>query len=517
MTTAPHQYSVAMTSDAAARLREHLLRDDGHEDLCFAIWRLSTGATRSTALIHQVVLPEPDDRQVHGNASFNANFFLRACAVAAEHGCGVAFLHSHPHGRGWQGMSGADRTAEANHAAQTIALTDFPLVGLTLAGNDGHWSARFWIRDTNAIEPRTAETVREVGTELTISFAPLQSRREPPGEELERTIEAWGPDIQELFHRLRVVVVGAGNVGAQVGESLARSGFGTVDVLDFDTVKLRNLDRTLHSYRRDALLARSKAFTLTRRLRRSATSKHPQYRHLEWSICEPEGFALAADADIIFSCVDRPWARQVCNWLAYAHLIPVIDGGVDVQRLHEQLGDARIGALMAAPGRKCLCCTGQYDAGHVAADRDGSLDDPEYIKKLPADHHLRRGANVFAFGALAAALEVLQLVLAAAKPSGQTDIGTQLYSLKLGEILRDSGSCHPNCSFNEAYLATGDAGTPPVTGRHPIAENERRTRAAATRHARVRLLHVFDVVTDWLERFLDRCAKRWLERNDRAA
>src|SRR5689334_6854252 len=79
--------SVAMTTDLAVRLAEHLNRPDGQEDLAFLLWRPSTGATRSTALIVEIILPGAGDREVHGNVAFSSPYFLRAAARAAEAGC----------------------------------------------------------------------------------------------------------------------------------------------------------------------------------------------------------------------------------------------------------------------------------------------------------------------------------------------------------------------------------------------------------------------------------------------
>lgn len=108
----PRTTSVAMTALAAEQLRRHVDRADGQEDICLATYRPSTGATRTTALITSVITPEPGERHVHGNASIEGDYVLRAAAVAHQRGDGLVLCHSHPGGRGWQGMSGPDYDAE---------------------------------------------------------------------------------------------------------------------------------------------------------------------------------------------------------------------------------------------------------------------------------------------------------------------------------------------------------------------------------------------------------------------
>jgi hypothetical protein len=481
-----------MTSEVADQLRDFLIRTDGQEDIAFAVWQPSTGATRTTAIINSVVLPRSGDRQVHGNASFNSQFFLRAANEAALAGGGVALLHSHPRGSGWQPLSGPDRDAESGHAAQAQQLTGLPLVGLTLAG-DGTWSARFWRKTApRTYEPAWCTTVREVGTRIRVSFNDDLLPAPTIGESTLRTREALGDVVFRDLTRLRVGVIGAGNIGAQVGEALARSGFTDVGVMDFDTAKKKNLDRTLHTYLRDVILRRGKAWLLVQAMRSSSNAEAADLRYYDLSICEPEGFAVASDFDLIFCCVDRPWARQVCNALAYAHLIPVVDGGVDVDAAGGRLRDARMRAHLVAPGRKCLACIGQYDPADVQLDRDGSLDSPEYLRNLLAGHRLLRGANVYSFGALTAGLELLQALVAFVAPSGQTDYGAQLYSAKTGRVIADTGDCDAQCTFTHVYAAGGDAGTPPITGTHDAANVERAERQAGSRAWRVRLGRLAD-------------------------
>jgi len=200
MNPAKITYSAALSSGIHRELVRHLVRSDGQEDLCFALWYPSDGATRKTALLYRAILPQPGERRVHGNASFLPGYFERAVAEAAAENAGLAFLHSHL-GPGWQGMSDDDVRAEKTHAAAAKGATGLPLVGLTL-GTDGAWSARFWEKTApRTYERRWCTNVRVVGEELRVTYADHLVPPPQPKEELRRTVPQYGGP--EAIHGVR--------------------------------------------------------------------------------------------------------------------------------------------------------------------------------------------------------------------------------------------------------------------------------------------------------------------------
>ncbi len=62
-----------------------------------------------------------------------------------------------------------------------------------------------------------------------------------------RTELLFGPAGMEKLFRARVAVFGIGGVGGYAVEALARSGVGTLDLIDDDRVSLSNLNRQLHA------------------------------------------------------------------------------------------------------------------------------------------------------------------------------------------------------------------------------------------------------------------------------
>ena len=65
-----------------------------------------------------------------------------------------------------------------------------------------------------------------------------------------RTQLLFGPEAMEKLRHSRVAVFGIGGVGGYAVEALARSGVGTLDLIDDDRVCLTNLNRQLHATRK---------------------------------------------------------------------------------------------------------------------------------------------------------------------------------------------------------------------------------------------------------------------------
>ena len=454
-------YEVVFTWEADSTSNGHLLqhyrRNELQEDLCFALWRPSTGQSRRSALIEETILPKNGERILRGNASFQPDYLARAVKIAYKKKAGLAFMHSHPN-PGWQGMSDADIAAERDVLAYAAGATGLPFVGLTI-GTDGYWSARFWEKDCGKMRRHWCEKVRVVGPQSYKIYA-NDNITPPPSriEVLKRTFDTWGRESQDTIARLKVGIVGLGSVGCIVAEAIARIGITQVTLIDPDKVEEHNLDRLLYGTARD--VGKLKVILAAKAMRRNATAKKIKITPLPFSVHNETAYKAALDCDILFSCVDRPVPRDVLNFIAQAHLIPVIDGGIAVEsdRRQDRLSSAHWRAHIVTPYHQCLRCSRQYNSSLVVMELDGSLDDSSYVSNLPPEERVGN-QNVFPFSLGVAGMEVnlmLRYLLAA---DWWPLVRQQDYQFVTAETRIINEECNPHCSFRQRR-AQGDAEYP---------------------------------------------------------
>ncbi len=460
------RYEVAFEASAEEKARTHLLqhyrRSMMQEDLCFALWRPSTGQDRTTGLIGEVILPKVNERDLHHNVSFRPEYFKRVLDSARAHGAGLAFFHSHP-ADGWQDMSLTDAVAEHDVLAGPANGLGYPLIGMTI-GRDGTWSARVWKRVDRDIHWQWCDKVRIVRRRAyQLHFS---DRRVPPlarQEVLRRTVDTWGTRVQNALSRLHVGIIGLGSVGSIVAEAVARIGVGRATLIDPDHVESHNLDRLMNADKND--IGAMKVDISARAMKQHGTASNLHIISLAQPLQSPDAYSMALDCDIIFSCVDRPAARDVANFIAYSHLIPIIDTGILVDRheRNDELFSAHWRSHLITPSHQCLRCNGQYDTSSVHLDLGRLLDDPSYIAGTSADL-TRRNENVFPFSLSAASMAVNQMVRYIIGNEAWPDVQQQDYEFKTNSLRIRNESCRDNCRF-PMRTAMGDLANPPYISR----------------------------------------------------
>lgn len=451
----------ALTEATHSLAKEHLLRHyrEGRlqEDLCLGLWYPSRGRDRLTAILADLVLPNPGEVHLHGNASFEGRYVTRAIKEARKREAGLALLHSHP-APGWQDLSDADVAAERDEVAYPAQATGKPLLGMTM-GDDGYWSARLWEKENDRMVGTWCRKVRiPTANRYTIHWKPSALASFDNNPLQCRTVATWGVGTQRHIANMRVGIVGIGSVGALVAEALARMGVSEITLIDPDTIKPHNLDRLLHADRSsvgELKVSRARTEAL-----RSATARNVQILALPTGVEQENAYRAALDCDLIVSCVDRPVARDVLNYVATSHLIPVIEGGIAVE-LQPDTGNfesARWRSHLVTPGHACIRCTGQYTSSEVLQELDGSLDDPSYIANLPPE--LRpRNQNVFPFSLGSASMQVSLVVRYLIADDWWPAVSQQEYRFVSARTYALTNECQPHCSFRDR-VARGDTCSP---------------------------------------------------------
>jgi adenylyltransferase/sulfurtransferase len=150
---------------------------------------------------------------------------------------------------------------------------------------------------------------------------------------------------REKVQKANVLVVGAGALGNDVIKNLALMGVGHIFIIDFDTIEVANLSRSVLF--RESDNHRSKAEVAAARAKALNPQIHVQY--LNGDVTTQLGLGVFRRMDVVIGCLDNREARLAVNRFCYWMNKPWVDGAIQ-----ELLGLARV----FVPGQgACYECT----------------------------------------------------------------------------------------------------------------------------------------------------------------
>jgi len=150
---------------------------------------------------------------------------------------------------------------------------------------------------------------------------------------------------QRKLKAARVLVIGAGGLGAPILQYLAAAGVGTIGVIDDDTVSLSNLQRqVIHT---EDWLGKPKVFSAQAALRalNPHVAVHPYNRRLD----EADARELFAGYDMVLDGSDNFATRALVNRAAVARGIPLVWGAITQW-------EGQVSLFDPARGGPCLHC-----------------------------------------------------------------------------------------------------------------------------------------------------------------
>jgi sulfur-carrier protein adenylyltransferase/sulfurtransferase len=134
----------------------------------------------------------------------------------------------------------------------------------------------------------------------------------------------FGPAAQQKLKAAHVTVVGAGGLGCPVLQYIAAAGVGSIQIIDFDTVSISNLQRQVLFQTDD--VNKSKAAVAAERL--MALNPLLSIKSIQQHITAANALTLLKGSDVVVDCTDNFPTRYLLNDACVLLNIPYVYGSV---------------------------------------------------------------------------------------------------------------------------------------------------------------------------------------------
>lgn len=370
---------LALPASLHRTLHEHLHPGDGLEAAAVLVCTRHEGRRRRLIARDIVLADHAECRRSAVEVRWPGHVLEAAIDLGESDGCSLIAIHAHPSGS-WH-FSEVDNQSDMDVVPALHAAIAAPHGSAIMLPNGAIHARVYEVGGT----PSDIELVTVAGDDIHFWWSDLAGAAARP--------MAFTAGMTEELGRLSAFVVGASGTGSPTIEQIARLGFGTVGMADFDHVEPKNLNRILNTTARNAEERVPKVSVLA-----AAVKSHRPAANvvaLERDIADREAVLAAADADVLFCCTDSHSSRSICDKIAAAFCLPMIDIGVTILTgsAGSEIADVVGRVDYVQPGGATLRDRGVYTPASLAAE-DLARTDPEahaaqvqegYIKGRPEE------------------------------------------------------------------------------------------------------------------------------------
>ena len=130
---------------------------------------------------------------------------------------------------------------------------------------------------------------------------------------------------QRKLANAKIAIAGCGALGNEVAKNCALLGIGNIWLVDYDTIEIHNLTRSVLF--RESDIGRKKTEAVAQRMRELNQDIH--IHQIDGKLEQSLGRGLLREMDVVIGCLDSVNARRELNKRCYFAGVPWIDGGIN--------------------------------------------------------------------------------------------------------------------------------------------------------------------------------------------
>lgn len=358
-----------------SKLEKHLLLPDKKEAIAILLCARVVNEFPKLLVRDVIFIPHHKCLREGDHITWPGSYLEDAIDKAEQERLSVILLHSHPGGY-FDFSDIDDRSDKAVIPSVFMALPDDVLNG-GLHGSaimvpGGAIKARLYNYKYDVIDVRL---VAVYGDDIELYWNHLEQHSTRP--------MAFSKGMTSELSNLSATVVGVSGTGSIVAEQLARIGVGHINVVDFDRVEIKNLNRILNSTLNDAYDEKLKVDVFKEAVQSFSSTTH--VITTPHSINSRVAIESAAQTDLLFCCVDSQIGRNICDLISSAFLMPLFDIGVVIPIRKQSNGkeailDINIRLDYVQPSGSSLLDRNVYSPEGISAE-ELTQTDPELYKE----------------------------------------------------------------------------------------------------------------------------------------
>ena len=370
------------------RLRTKLLADSSREYYACLLGKRQIIETLCIITVADIYFVDADYYQNQSVASLRVSGeFLRERLLEIDRRIDVDTMidvHTHPFSERNVWFSGTDDRDEINFVKylHDEGANDIFYASIVLSQTD--YKARYWQMDRGGRVYATPALIKtqKIGESIPSSDERFKRKAvnsdNPVDDMFNRSVLALGLDNMRRITSDQIIsVVGLGGIGSIIAEHLIHMGFNHLNLIDFDTLEISNLNRIVAATYDDVLKKKIKVEAIRDNLLK--INPKAKINAFNNKIEDKKIERVIAASDWIMVATDNHASRFTIQQLAFKYYVPFITAGVNITVDDGKILDMSGEIILIRMGDKvCLTCLKRLKFNEIA-------------KQLHPDKNVREG------------------------------------------------------------------------------------------------------------------------------